>query len=69
MKIQSLRKDFAPLGGGFPHLTLLVSEWPKLYGVLAILSAIGLKGRSYFGSSFQTGSHKCCPLLKKMAEK
>ena len=24
-------------------LTLLHSEWPKLYGVLAILSAIGLK--------------------------
>ena len=25
-------------------LTLLLSEWPKLYGVLAILSAIGLMG-------------------------
>ena len=25
------------------HLTLLHSEWPKLYGVLAILSAVGLK--------------------------
>ena len=25
------------------NLTLLHSEWPKLYGVLAILSAIGLK--------------------------
>ena len=24
-------------------LTLLHSEWPKLYGVLAVLSAIGLK--------------------------
>ena len=24
-------------------LTLLLSEWPKLYGVLAVLSAIGLK--------------------------
>ena len=24
-------------------LTLLLSEWPKLYRVLAILSAIGLK--------------------------
>ena len=24
-------------------LTLLHSEWPKLYGVLAILSAVGLK--------------------------
>ena len=26
-----------------PQLTLLHSEWPKLYGVLAILSAKGLK--------------------------
>ena len=26
------------------HLTLLHSEWPKLKGVLAILSAIGLNG-------------------------
>ena len=26
-------------------LTLLHSEWPKLYGVLAVLSAIGLKAR------------------------
>ena len=24
------------------NLTLLHSEWPKLYGVLAVLSAIGL---------------------------
>ena len=24
-------------------LTLLQSEWPKLYGVLAILSAVGLR--------------------------
>ena len=24
------------------HLTLLHSEWPKLYGVWAVLSAIGL---------------------------
>ena len=30
-----------------PFLTLLHSEWPKLYGVLAILSAKGLKGDSY----------------------
>ena len=28
---------------GVFDLTLLHSEWPKLYGVLAVLSAIGLK--------------------------
>ena len=28
-------------------LTLLHSEWPKLYGVLAILSAIGLNKHSW----------------------
>ena len=38
----SLRKK--PFGKGF-LLTLLHSEWPKRYGVLAILSAIGLKER------------------------
>ena len=27
------------------NLTLLHSEWPKLYGVMAILNAIGLKTR------------------------
>ena len=27
----------------FGHLTLLYSERPKLYGVLAVLSAVGLK--------------------------
>ena len=27
----------------FCHLTLLHSEWPKLYGVLAVLSVNGLK--------------------------
>ena len=28
--------------------TLLHSEWPKLYGVLAVLSAIGLKNIHHF---------------------
>ena len=28
--------------------TLLHSEWPKLYGVFAILSAIGLKSIHHF---------------------
>ena len=28
---------------GMSNLTLLHSEWPKLYGVLAVLSAIGFK--------------------------
>ena len=28
--------------GSVSVLTLLHSEWPKLYGVLAVLSAIGL---------------------------
>ena len=27
-----------------PHLTLLHSEWSKVYGVLTILSAVGLNG-------------------------
>ena len=43
--------DFAPVGvtrskffrGTFYVLTILHSERPKLYGVLAILSAVGLK--------------------------
>ena len=26
-------------------LTLLHSEWPKLFGVLAVLSVLGLKGQ------------------------
>ena len=30
------------------ELTLLHSEWPKLYGVLAILSAIGLKSTVFY---------------------
>ena len=33
-------------------LTLLHSEWPKLYGVLAILSAVGLSAK---GKTDQTG--------------
>ena len=32
-------------------LTLLISEWPKLYGLLDILSAVGLGG----GDSTVTG--------------
>ena len=31
-----------PKLSNLPYLTLLHSEWPKLYGVLAILSAKGL---------------------------
>ena len=29
-----------------PHLTLLLSEQPELYGVLAVLSAVGLSTAS-----------------------
>ena len=32
----------APRMAQTPGLTLLHSKWPKIYGVLAILSAIGL---------------------------
>ena len=32
------------------RLTLLHSEWPKLHRVLAVLSAIGLKGNSQFSN-------------------
>ena len=45
----ALCSDFVPLYLDFltvlqlSFLTLLHSEWPKLYGVLAVLSAIGLK--------------------------
>ena len=43
MKFDHARRLFLPiLEGLIPALTLLHSEWPKLYGVLAILSAIGL---------------------------
>ena len=34
--------EYASEMTAFGYLTLLHSEWPKLYGVLAILSAIGL---------------------------
>ena len=34
-------------------LTLLHSEWPKLYGVLAVLSAIGLRGLRRFSKTFK----------------
>ena len=36
------REKFLPLKMELT-LTLLHSEWPKLYGVLAILTAVGLK--------------------------
>ena len=39
---------FDYLLNGSQLLTLLHSEWPKLYRVLAILSAIGLKKRPHF---------------------
>ena len=38
----SLKQEFAPREAHF-FLTLLHPEWPKLYGVLAVLSAIGLR--------------------------
>ena len=44
-------KEFAPIID--PILTLLHPEWPKLYGVLAILSAKGLTGNFE-----QTGNKK-----------
>ena len=31
------------LNNNSDHLTLLDSEWHKLYGVLAVMSAVGLK--------------------------
>ena len=36
------------VGVGVTHLTLLHLEWPKLYGVLAVLSAVGLSFRTKF---------------------
>ena len=42
-------------------LSLLHSEWPKLYGVLAILSAIGLSiGANSIGDE---GKHKMAQLV------
>ena len=41
---EALPKWSLPLKDGFIFpLTLLHSEWPKLYGVLSVLSAIGLR--------------------------
>ena len=37
----------------FCNLTILLLEWPKLYGVLAILSAIGLMSFSTIFQSYQ----------------
>ena len=44
-------------------LTLLHSEWPKLPGVLAVLSAIGSKEGNYF--SFNNGPHFGSALLSR----
>ena len=35
-------------------LTLLHSEWPKLHGVLAVLSAIGLRNEFHFSEVNQS---------------
>ena len=63
---------FVPLFNGSLFLTLLHSEWPKLYGVLAILSAIGLKEGICFKFSFISaktlwsfGHSECLTGLKK----
>ena len=40
---------------GFFSLTLLHSEWPKLLGVLAVLSAIGLNGIEFWPFRVQYG--------------
>ena len=56
----------------FFSLTLLHSEQPKLYGVLAILSAIGLKvdpSERFHHPRNHKGSHKLCQPLQKMVEK
>ena len=64
-RIFSSRSTFFPL-------TLLHSEQPKLYGVLAVLSAIGLRlGPSFEGlyhPGKQTRSHKSCFPVAKMTE-
>ena len=38
-------------------LTLLHSDWPKLYGVLASLSAIGLTNGSFEGGTQPSDVH------------
>ena len=44
-------------------LILLLSEWPKLYGVLAILGAVGLNYKNivkkYLRSLFKQGGQVC----------
>ena len=55
--VNSKRKEFVPIGT--KSLTLLHSERPKLYTILALLSAKGLKSRPHFGGVLlPRGAHR-----------
>ena len=70
MSFQRFRVNGYAVRGKFLLLTLLHSEWPNLYGVLAVLSAIGLKvdlflERFYCPSGKQTRSQIFLPVEKQ----
>ena len=53
-----------PRDSEIKSLTLLLSEWPKLYGVLAILCAIGLSSSVVCKCAMSNNSQCYCCLQK-----